>query len=251
MSLLLVKELSKNYGGVRALDDVSIAVAEGEVLAVVGDNGAGKSTFAKIIAGAVQPTEGQIFFGGQEVTFHGPEDARRVGIETVYQNLALVPDFNAAENLYFGREKTWLGVLRHAAMHRSTEEILSRLGIKLPDTRTPVRHLSGGQQQSIAIGRAVGWGQRLVILDEPTAALGVQESRRVLDLIKRMRSEGTAILVISHNMEHVLEVADRVMVLRRGVKVGDLAVKGLSVNEIVSRIVGGVNTTSEVERSPL
>jgi ABC-type sugar transport system ATPase subunit len=237
--LLVAEDITKYYGGVRALYKASAGFYSGEVVALVGDNAAGKSTFAKILAGALRPTSGKLTFEGREVAFAGPEAAREAGIEMVYQDLALVPDFNAAENLFFGREKRRLGVfLDHAGMRDETERVLARLGIKLASTTTPTRYLSGGQRQSVAIGRAVAWGRKMVILDEPTAALGVQESERVLELITRLRNQGTAVLVISHNMHHVLRVSDRVIVLRHGEKVADMRAEGLTTEEIVRNIVG-------------
>jgi ABC-type sugar transport system ATPase subunit len=238
MALLELTGVSKQYGGVRALEDVDARFEEGEVVAVVGDNGAGKSTLIKVIAGAIEPTKGEIRWRGEPVAISGPEAARELGIETVFQDLALVPDFNAAENLFFGRELRRWGFLQHRRMREETHRILERLSINLPNPRTPIRYLSGGQRQSIAIGRALAWGKGLVILDEPTAALGVQESAKVLELIARLRQEGTAVIMISHNMSHVLEVADRVIVMRRGSKVADMPTSGLTSQEIVVHIVG-------------
>jgi ABC-type sugar transport system ATPase subunit len=238
MALLQVTGISKYYGGVRALHDVDASFDTGEVVAIVGDNGAGKSTLVKAIAGAIQPTSGEIAWRGEHVDLSNPEVARELGIETVFQDLALVPDFNAAENLYFGRELRKWGFLQHRRMREETYQTLERLSINLPSPKTPIRFLSGGQKQSIAIGRAMAWGKGLVILDEPTAALGVQESEKVLALIGRLREQGTAVIMVSHNMTHVLEVADRVIVMRRGEKVADMPTQGLTSQEIVVHIVG-------------
>ena len=237
--LLNAENISKSYGGVRAVEEVSLQVAAGEVVAVVGDNGAGKSTFTKILAGAVRPDSGSLSFERRAVAFHSPKDAQRLGIEMLQQDLALVGDFNAAENLFFGRELSMLGILRGKKMTDQTRDVLQQLGVSLPDSKVPVRYLSGGQRQAVAIGRVLAWGSKVIILDEPTAALGVQESRQVLEMIKRMKADGRTIVLITHNMDHVLEVADRVIVMRRGKKVGDLAVGNLQTADIVHLIVAG------------
>jgi ABC-type sugar transport system ATPase subunit len=237
--LLSAEHISKSYGGVRAVEDVSLQVASGEVVAVVGDNGAGKSTFTKILAGTVRPDSGSLSFERRLVAFHSPKDAQRLGIEMLQQDLALVGDFNAAENLFFGRELSILGILRGKKMTDETREVLQQIGVSLPDSKVPVRYLSGGQRQAVAIGRVLAWGSKVIILDEPTAALGVQESRQVLEMIKRMKADGRTIVLITHNMDHVLEVADRVVVMRRGKKVGDLAVGNLQISDIVHLIVAG------------
>ncbi|MEA2541077.1 MAG: D-xylose transport system ATP-binding protein [Acidobacteriaceae bacterium] len=237
--LLNAENISKSYGGVRAVEEVSLQVAAGEVVAVVGDNGAGKSTFTKILAGAVRPDSGSLSFERRAVAFHSPKDAQRLGIEMLQQDLALVGDFNAAENLFFGRELSMLGILRGKKMTDQTRDVLQQLGVSLPDSKVPVRYLSGGQRQAVAIGRVLAWGSKVIILDETTAALGVQESRQVLEMIKRMKADGRTIVLITHNMDHVLEVADRVIVMRRGKKVGDLAVGNLQIADIVHLIVAG------------
>ena len=237
--LLNAENISKSYGGVRAVEEDSLQVAAGEVVAVVGDNGAGKSTFTKILAGAVRPDSGSLSFERRAVAFHSPKDAQRLGIEMLQQDLALVGDFNAAENLFFGRELSILGILRGKKMTDQTRDVLQQLGVSLPDSKVPVRYLSGGQRQAVAIGRVLAWGSKVIILDEPTAALGVQESRQVLEMIKRMKADGRTIVLITHNMDHVLEVADRVIVMRRGKKVGDLAVGNLQIADIVHLIVAG------------
>jgi len=238
-ALLSAKNISKSYGGVRAVQEVSLEVESGEVVAVVGDNGAGKSTLTKILAGAVRPDSGYLSFKNRAVAFHSPKDAQRVGIEMLQQDLALIADFNAAENLFFGRELSVLGFLRSNKMLNVTCDVLNQLGVSLPDHKVPVRFLSGGQRQAVAIGRVVAWGSKLIIFDEPTAALGVQESRQVLEMIKRMRANGRTIVLITHNMDHVMEVADRVIVMRRGKKVGDLATRDIKIADIVHLIVAG------------
>jgi ABC-type sugar transport system ATPase subunit len=237
--LLTAQNLSKSYGGVRAVNDVSLNVASNEVLAIVGDNGAGKSTLTKILAGAIRPDSGSLFFEDRRVAFHSPKDARRLGVEMLQQDLALVADFDAAENLFFGRELSFAGFLRSRKMLSVTRDVLTQLGVSLSNYKVPVCFLSGGQRQAVAIGRVLAWGSKLIILDEPTAALGVQETGQVLKMIKRMRDDGRTILLITHNMDHVLEVADRVIVMRRGIKVGDVATSSLTIADIVQLIVAG------------
>jgi ABC-type sugar transport system ATPase subunit len=238
-ALLIASKVSKTFGGVRAVQEVSLEVESGEVVAIVGDNGAGKSTLTKILAGAVSPDSGVLSFENRTVVFHSPKDAQRLGIEMLQQDLALVADFNAAENLFFGRELSVLGFLRSGKMRNTTRDALNQLGVSLPDYKVPVGFLSGGQRQAVAIGRVLAWGSKLIILDEPTAALGVQESRQVLEMIKRIRVDGRSILLITHNMDHVMEVADRVIVMRRGKKVGDVAIKDVQIADIVHLIVAG------------
>jgi ABC-type sugar transport system ATPase subunit len=237
--LLTAENISKSYGGVRAVQDVSLAVASNEVLAVVGDNGAGKSTLTKMLAGAIRPDSGSLSFEDRAVIFHNPKDARRLGIEMLQQDLALVADFDATENLFFGRELSIAGFLRSNKMLAITRDVLSQLGVSLSDYNVPVRFLSGGQRQAVAIGRVVAWGSKLIILDEPTAALGVQETAQVLKMITRMQADGRTVLLITHNMDHVLEVADRVIVMRRGRKVGDLSTGDIGIADIVQLIVAG------------
>jgi len=237
--LLQARDISKSYGGVRAVQEVSLEIEPGEVIAIVGDNGAGKSTLTKMLAGAVRPDSGSLFYESHSVVFHSPKEARQLGIEMLQQDLALVADFSASENLFFGRELSLFGFLRKARMLERTREVLSQLGVTLPDHRVPVRFLSGGQRQAVAIGRVLAWGSKLIILDEPTAALGVQESRQVLEMIGRMRCDGRAIILITHNMDHVVEVSDRVIVMRRGRKVGDLMNHDIQISDIVHLIVAG------------
>jgi ABC-type sugar transport system ATPase subunit len=238
-ALLSAINISKSYGGVRAVQEVSLHVEAREIVAVVGDNGAGKSTLTKILAGAVHPDSGSLSFESRTVAFRTPKEAQRLGIEMLQQDLALVADFNAVENLFFGRELSIFGFLRVKKMLRATQDVLNELGVTLPDHKVPVRFLSGGQRQAVAIGRVLAWGSRLIILDEPTAALGVQESRQVLEMIKRMRDDGRTIILITHNMDNVMEVADRVIVMRRGKKVGDLFTADIRIADIVQLIVAG------------
>jgi ABC-type sugar transport system ATPase subunit len=231
---------------VTALDDVSLEVAAGEVVALLGDNGAGKSTLIKCVSGALRLHGGTIEIAGQPVAMSSPATARSLGIETVYQDLALFDNLSPVDNFYAGRELAgphWLPaglrVLRRRQMKRETGEIVRRLQVRLPDLEGVVGLLSGGQRQAVAVARAAAFASRLVILDEPTAALGLRESRQVLDLILRLRDEGKGLLVISHAMDHVIEVADRAIVLRRGRKVGELVPSEETQRDIVSLIVGG------------
>jgi ABC-type sugar transport system ATPase subunit len=245
--LLAIRHATKRFGAVLALDNVSLEVGAGEVVALLGDNGAGKSTLIKCISGAVRPDSGTIEVDGEPVDIHGPADARRLGIETVYQDLALFDNLAPADNFYAGRELAhprWLPqgmrVLRRREMVDSTRAVLDRLQVVLPDHHATVGLLSGGQRQAVAVARAAAFASRVVVLDEPTAALGLRESRRVLDLILRLRDEGRGVIVISHAMDHVIEVADRAVVMRRGRKVGEVVPSEETHQEMVALIVGGV-----------
>ena len=239
LPLLTADRISKSYGGVKAVQEVSLSLALNEVIAIVGDNGAGKSTLTKMLAGAIRPDSGELSFEDRPVTFHSPQDARRLGIEMLQQDLALIAEFNAADNLFFGRELSILSFLRRAKMNAIAHDVLGQLGVSLPDYKVPVRYLSGGQRQAVAFARVVAWGSKLIVLDEPTAALGVQETAQVLRMIKKLRADGRTVLLITHNMDHVLEIADRVVVMRRGRKVGDLRTDKLAVSDIVQLIVAG------------
>jgi ABC-type sugar transport system ATPase subunit len=242
---LAMRGASKRFGAVVGLDNVDLAVAEGEVLALLGDNGAGKSTLIKCLSGALRLDRGTIEMDGRPVAMHSPADARQLGIETVYQDLALFDNLRPADNFYAGRELAsprWLPrsvrVLRRREMTDMTRQTLDRLQVRLDD-HGAVGLMSGGQRQAVAVSRAAAFASRVVILDEPTAALGIRESGRVLDLIKRLRDEGKAVVVVSHAMDHVMEVADRAVVMRRGRKVGELIPSAETYAEIVSLIVGG------------
>jgi len=245
-SLLSVRRGTKRFGGVLALDEVDVDVFAGEVLAILGDNGAGKSTLIKCMSGVHRLDSGVIEMDGNPVQLHTPSDARGLGVETVYQDLALFNNLSAADNFYAGRElsgPSWLPrgmrLIRRRSMSVATREVLNRLRVTVPSLSTPVGLMSGGQRQAVAVARATAFASRLVILDEPTAALGVREARQVLDLIRRLRNEGKAVVVISHAMDHVMEVADRSVVLRRGRKVGELVPTPDARERIVSLIVGG------------
>jgi D-xylose transport system ATP-binding protein len=244
--LLAVHNATRRFGAVTALDDVSLHLDPGEVLALLGDNGAGKSTLIKCVSGALRLHGGTIEIDGEPVTISSPATARALGIETVYQDLTLFDNLDPIDNFYAGRELAgpqWLPqglrVLRRREMKRTTREVVQRLQVGLPDLDGVVGLLSGGQRQAVAVARAAAFASRLVILDEPTAALGVRESRQVLDLIRRLRDEGKGVIVISHAMDHVIEVADRAIVLRRGRKVGELVPSDETHREMVSLIVGG------------
>jgi ABC-type sugar transport system ATPase subunit len=245
-ALLAVRNATRRFGAVTALDDVSLDLHAGEVVALLGDNGAGKSTLIKCVSGALRLHGGTIEIDGRPVALSSPAAARALGIETVYQDLALFDNLNPIDNFYAGREiarPRWLPhglrVLRRREMKRTTGDVVRRLQVGLPDLDGVVGLLSGGQRQAVAVARAATFASRLVILDEPTAALGVRESRQVLDLIRRLRDEGKGVIVISHAMDHVIEVADRAIVLRRGRKVGELVPSDETHREMVSLIVGG------------
>jgi ABC-type sugar transport system ATPase subunit len=243
---LTIRGGTKRFGAVTALDGVDLDVRRGEVLALLGDNGAGKSTLIKCISGAHRFDSGTIEMDGSPVAIHSPADARSLGIETVYQDLALFDNLKATDNFYAGRELAgprWLPrslrILRRRRMTDATREVLTRLGVSLPALDSAVGLMSGGQRQAVAVSRAAAFASNVVILDEPTAALGVRESQGVLRLIRRLRDDGKAVIVISHALDHVMEVADRAVVLRRGRKVGDLPASREAHQRIVSLIVGG------------
>ena len=243
--LISMRGISKHYGMVRAVHDVDLEVGAAEVVAVVGDNGAGKSTLIKILAGAVPADAGEISVGGVPRRIHSPIDARKLGIETIYQDLALLPNLDVVSNLFLGREETaqgplrLLGVVSRRAMREAARQHLAELHINIPHiSGTPVGSLSGGQRQSVAIARAAAWASKLMIMDEPTAALGVAQSQAVLDLVRRIRERGTSVVIISHILPHVLELADRIVVMRHGEKVADLAAEGVSQDELIELIVG-------------
>ena len=242
-ALLRVNGLCKRFGGVSASEDLDFRIRPGELAAIVGDNGAGKSTFIKMLAGAVRPDSGEIWFGGEKRVFDTPRDARRVGIETVFQNLAMADHLDVTANLFLGREEFRLrlgpfSILNHAKMRRKASELLAKTGGRIPDLNALLLNLSGGQRQSIAIARATGWGSQLVIMDEPTAALGVQETAHVEDIIRGLKARGIAVLIISHNLRQVFELADSIWVLRRGRMVGHRQKLATSPEEIIRLITG-------------
>jgi ABC-type sugar transport system ATPase subunit len=243
--LLRVDNATKRFGGLIAVNDVSMEVNLGEVVGLIGDNGAGKSTLIKMISGVYQPDEGEFYFDGNKTSFDSPREARDAGIETIYQDLALAQNLDVGSNIFLGREvkKNYLGGLVHTLnrkkMQNESAGILSKLDIKIPSLTEQIRNLSGGQRQAVAIARSIYWNAKLMIMDEPTAALGVHEQRKVLTLVKTLRDQGVPVIIISHNMQDVFAVADRIVILRRGRKVGELVAAKTSIDEVVSLMVGG------------
>jgi D-xylose transport system ATP-binding protein len=240
--LLRVEHIGKQFGTITALDDVSFDVEAGEVVALLGDNGAGKSTLIKVISGSHPADEGDIIFDGKPTRFTSPHDAKEVGIETVYQDLSLCSNVDVVANFFMGREWTRnvLGfqVLREREMYQETKAAMDEVGIDIPNLRSKVDTMSGGQRQAIELSRFVHWGGRLVLLDEPFAALGVTQTRRGLDLIDRVKAKGIAAIVITHNMLHAFRVADRMVVLRNGGVVGKKRKEDTSPEEIIELITG-------------
>jgi fructose transport system ATP-binding protein len=235
----------KRFGHVIALSGADFELYPGEILAVIGDNGAGKSTLIKVLSGALQPDEGEIFLDGEPVHFRTPLDARRAGIETVYQDLAVAPALDIASNLFLGRELRRHGplgqvfrMLDKRQMRREAGEALSELKVGVQSLRTAVENLSGGQRQGVAVARAAAWGKRVVIMDEPTAALGVKETAQVVDLIKRVRDRGLPVILISHDMPHVFELADRIHVMRLGKRAAVVTPQSHTMPEAVAIMTG-------------
>jgi simple sugar transport system ATP-binding protein len=246
-ALLEARGIVKNYGHVEVLRETDFVVEAGEVTALIGDNGAGKSTLVKIMSGVIQPDRGMLLLRDKPVVIDSPLHARDLGIETVYQDLALAPELGPAENAFIGRELVkpgWrgrLGVLDKAAMRRRAFESFTSLGTDVKDLDAPVALLSGGQKQSVAICRSVMWASQLVFMDEPTAALGVRQTRKVLDLIRRVADTGVAVVFISHNMPEVLETADTVQVLRLGRRVAKLRASDTDVDGLVGAMTGSLD----------
>jgi simple sugar transport system ATP-binding protein len=241
--LLEARGVSKRYGHVRALDGADFTAFPGEIVALIGDNGAGKSTLVKTLSGALRPDGGEIVLEGHRVQMSSPLDARQHGIETVYQDLALAPDLDGAANLYLGREMyliPFLRVLNRSAMRRRAATAFADLGIRLKDLRVPVGTLSGGEQQSVAVARAVAFASKVIFMDEPTASLGVVQRGRVLDTMRRVRDRGVAVVLISHNMPEVLAVADRIEVLRLGRRVARFTASQATVEELVGAMTGAL-----------
>jgi len=245
--LLRADRIHKWFGGLHALDDVSFEICEGEVIGLVGDNGAGKSTLVKILSGVHLPSEGQLYVRSKPVTLSMPNDAQKLGIETVYQDLALIGSFTVSQNFFLAREDVIRGafsplhIMRKRAMAKDAGQALAELNVTIPGVRsTKVSRMSGGQRQAVAIARGAFWSRNLLLLDEPTAALGVQESRQVLELILRMRERGLAMVVVTHNLEHLWSICTRVVVMRRGRKVADLERDQTNPQEVVGYITGAV-----------
>jgi fructose transport system ATP-binding protein len=243
--VLQAQGIVKRFGHVTALSGADFELYPGEVLAVIGDNGAGKSTLIKVLAGALLPDEGEVRLDGELVHFRTPLDARRAGIETVYQDLAVAPALDIASNLFLGRELRRHGplgqvlrMLDKRAMRKQAREALSELKIGVQSLRVPVENLSGGQRQGVAVARAAAWGRRVLIMDEPTAALGVKETEQVVDLIRRVRERGLPVILISHDMPHVFELADRIHIMRLGKRVAVVTPQSHSMSEAVAIMTG-------------
>jgi ABC-type sugar transport system ATPase subunit len=246
--LLEVKNITKRFGGLVAVNNVSMGVNAGEVVGLLGDNGAGKSTLIKVVSGVYRAEEGQIFFRDKEVQINSPMDALALGIETIYQDLALAENLNTPANIFLGREKMKkvlgvLNVLDHAYMQSESRQVLEKLDILIPSLRNRIRQLSGGQRQAVAICRSIYWDAKFLIMDEPTAALGVAEQKKVIDTINLLKSHGLGIIVISHQMHDIFQVADRMIIMRRGEKVAELITKQTNADEVVSLIVGAETVT--------
>jgi simple sugar transport system ATP-binding protein len=245
--LLEARGIVKSFGKVRALRGADFSVYAGEVVALIGDNGAGKSTLVKTLSGVHPPDAGEIIFEGEPVTFHTPEDAHALGIETVYQDLALAPDLESAANLFLGREALRggvlgkLGFLDNRAMRKRTKEAFTTLGVGVQDVEAAVATFSGGQRQGVAVARAVTWASKVVFMDEPTAALGVVQTRKVLELIRRVRDHGLAVVLISHNMPDVIAVSDRVEVLRLGERVAQFKTSETTIEGLVGAMTGALS----------
>ena len=242
--ILETRDLTKHYGGVHALEGANFTLRRGEHVAIMGDNGAGKSTFVRQITGVEQRTRGEIVFDGRPVQFDGPLDAREAGIETVYQTLALADELNVPDNLFLGRERTrwdWLGPFRlldYRSMREATEAALVKTGVKIPNLRNTIKNMSGGQRQCVAIARTATFHSKLTIMDEPTAALGVQETAQVENIIRTLKEQGEPLILISHNMRQVMDLCDRIIVFRRGRIVANLNKHETDGQDVVAYITG-------------
>jgi ABC-type sugar transport system ATPase subunit len=252
--VLEARRIARRFGAVVALADASVALRQREVLGLVGDNGAGKSTLLKILSGVLPADAGQIFLEGREIQIRRAQDAMDAGIETVYQDLALVDTMSAYQNVYLGREQlagSWplraLNLVDDRAMRKRSREVLDALAVKIPSINTSVKTMSGGQRQCLAIARALLWGRRIVILDEPTAALGVRESEQVLEVIRDLRKHDVSVIVVSHNMQQLMSIADRITVMRLGRTIATRKVKETQVSEIVGLITGAIGADAEEE----
>lgn len=241
--IIRLVNVTKRFGGLTAVSDVSLEVRRGEVVALAGDNGASKSTLIKMISGIYRPDDGQIYLEDREITVASPMEARSLGIETIYQDLALCENLDATVNIFLGREpmKRMFGIFKQVDrqhMLAESQTVLDRLDIKIPNLRRPIRQMSGGQRQAVAIARAVYWNAKLVIMDEPTAALGVPEQRKVHELVKTLREQNVPVVIISHNLQDIFAVADRIIVMRRGQKVGDVMAADVTGDDLVGLMVG-------------
>jgi D-xylose transport system ATP-binding protein len=240
--LLRLLDIKRNFGAIEALRGISFDIAPGEVVALLGDNGAGKSTLVKIIAGGLEPSSGSLIFEGVEQRFKSPKEAKAAGIETVYQDLSLCTNVDVVANFFMGREivKRYFGipVIQEAEMYAATEMAIVNAGTRIPSLRTNVEHLSGGQRQAIELNRFVHWGGKLVLLDEPFAALGVEQTRRGLEMIKRIAAQGIGVVIITHIMAQAFQVADRIVVIRQGLVAGDVRQENTSPDDVVRMITG-------------
>jgi len=253
-TVLEAQHIQRRFGAVVAIADASLALRRHEVLGLVGDNGAGKSTLLKILSGVLQPDGGRILLEDREIHLRRAQDAMEAGIETVYQDLALVDTMTAYQNVYLGREPLakspllrLFNLVDDRTMRRRSREVLDALGVKIPSINVSVRGMSGGQRQCLAIARTILWGRRIVILDEPTAALGVRETAQVLDVIRDLRKHDVSVIVVSHNMAQLMEIADRITVMRLGRTVATRAVKDTEVSEIVGLITGAIGADPQEE----
>lgn len=250
--VLEARRIAKRYGSVIALEGADFAAYSGEVVALIGDNGAGKSTLVKSLSGAIRPDSGEILVDGKPIRMATPLDARKYGIETVYQDLALAPDLDASANLHLGRELyliPFLKVLDKRLMRQHATKAFKELGVELRDVTAPVASLSGGQRQSVAVARAVAYASRIIFMDEPTAALGVKQRSMVLDTIRRVRDRGIAVVLISHNMPEVQAVSDRVEVLRMGRRVAKFKTSDTTVEQLVGAMTGALTTEEAASES--
>lgn len=240
--LLVLDNIRKNYGAIEALKGVSFSIGKGEVVALLGDNGAGKSTLVKIISGGLEPTSGRMIFEGRDYIARSPAEAKAAHIETVYQDLSLCTNVDVVANFFMGRELTrrFLGIpfLDEKAMEAVVEKALANAGTRIPSLRTKVEHLSGGQRQAIELNRFVHWGGKLVLLDEPFAALGVEQTRRGLDMIRQVADQGIGVIIITHIMQQAFQVADRIVVIRQGVVAGDVERSKTSPDAVIEMITG-------------
>ena len=240
--LLVLDNIRKNFGAIEALKGISFSIGKGEVVALLGDNGAGKSTLVKIISGGLQPSSGRMLFEGREFQARTPAEAKAAGIETVYQDLSLCTNVDVVANFFMGREITrkiaGVPFLDERAMETVVEKALANAGTRIPSLRTKVEHLSGGQRQAIELNRFVHWGGKLVLLDEPFAALGVEQTRRGLDMIRHVASQGIGVVIITHIMQQAFQVADRIVVIRHGVVAGDAETSRTSPDAVIEMITG-------------
>ncbi|MGA7268428.1 MAG: ATP-binding cassette domain-containing protein [Aestuariivirga sp.] len=252
--LLRLQDITRNFGAIEALRGISFEVQRGEVLALLGDNGAGKSTLVKIISGGLKPTSGSLYFDGRERNFASPADAKAEGIETVYQDLSLCTNVDVVANFFMGREivKRYFGipVLQEAEMETVVSKAMANAGTRIPSLRTNVEYLSGGQRQAIELNRFVHWGGKLVLLDEPFAALGVEQTRRGLEMIRRIADQGIGVIIITHIMAQAFQVADRIVVIRQGLVAGNVARTKTSPDEVVRMITGEAQLGTAQETRP-